>query len=77
MLSKKEALLIKRKEVDSSNLKSIGYKEGILIVEFKNKNIYAYMGVSSELYNSLMKAESKGKYFNEKIRDKIEYTKIS
>lgn len=59
---------IKRTPVESSNIKSIGYENKLLVVEFKNKKIYSYIPVSEETYKSFIASESKGGFFSEKIR---------
>lgn len=63
---------MERFEINSSNLKSIGWKEienklGDLEVEFNNGKIYTYFLVPQALFEDLLGAESKGKFFNEKI----------
>lgn len=69
---------MEHKEVVSSNLKSIGYdeKNQILEVEFRNATIYQYKDVPVTVLDELMTAESKGKYFHDKIRERFEFTKI-
>jgi len=39
------------------------YLSGILEIEFKGSGIYRYLDVPKEIYDNLLKAESKGKYF--------------
>jgi hypothetical protein len=62
---------MKRVAVDSSGIQTIGYDESkkILEVEFVNNHVYRYQGVPELLYLRLMKAPSKGAFFNKKIRD--------
>ncbi len=62
-----------REKVDSSNLESVGYSEGVLEVEFKNGAIYRYFDVSSETFKELMNSDSLGKYFNSNIRNNYEF----
>jgi len=64
--------------VNSSNLKSVGYDEAesILYVEFKANTLYEYYDVPSEVYEELLKAESKGKYYNAEIKTKYRVSKI-
>jgi KTSC domain len=68
-----------RTSVKSSNIKSIGYSDGVLEVEFKRKTadsaedsqpgqVYQYEGVPAAEYEALMKAESIGKHFSANIR---------
>lgn len=59
------------KPIESSNLKAIGHdaeaKE--LHIEFQGGSVFAYDGVTEELHAALMAAESKGKFFHEKIKN--------
>jgi KTSC domain len=57
-----------RTPVASSTLKSIGYADGILEVEFPNGSVYRYFGVSKETVAALMASESKGQHFVKFIR---------
>lgn len=70
---------IARSQVESSNLRSVGFdaKEKVLEVEFRHGGIYRYFEVPSEIHASLMKAESKGKYFQANIRMKFRFERIS
>lgn len=54
---------------DSSNVFAYAYNEKlmVLIVAFKAGKIYQYSRVKPSVYNGLQKAESKGKFINEKI----------
>ena len=62
----------------SSNLKAFGHdaEEQRLHVEFKGGGLYAYDGVSEELFNQLRDAESKGKFFHAEIQNKFKFRKI-
>ena len=57
--------------VKSSDLKSVGYDEAsnILEVEFLDKSIYQYSRVPVDVYENLMNAVSKGKYFAKFIKN--------
>ncbi|MHA2227478.1 MAG: KTSC domain-containing protein [Candidatus Hodarchaeales archaeon] len=67
-----------RKNVRSSNIRSIGYDPDrkILEVEFKSRNIYHYYGVPLNRFNDLMTASSHGKYLNRYIKGIYQYKKI-
>jgi len=69
---------MKRQKVESSNLASIGYDEEneILEVEFKHGGIYQYNGVPKDEYDSLMSADSHGKYFSANIRNDYDFIKL-
>ena len=66
---------VKRDNVTSSELRSVGYAghERILEVEFQSGAIYQYFDVAPEVHEGLMAAESKGRFFNEWIRSKHPY----
>lgn len=59
-----------RYPVESSNLAAVGYDavSKILQVEFKGGAIYNYFKVSPDSYDSLLDAESVGKYLNAEIK---------
>lgn len=66
-------------EVESSNLKAIGYDEenNILYIDFKNSGTYKYFDVEKNIYDGFFNAESIGKYFDRNIKKvNYEYTKI-
>jgi hypothetical protein len=67
---------MERKNVSSSNLKSVGYLPSILEIEFINRNIYQFQNVSEKLYLSLMSSNSKGTFFSENIKGKFPYKQI-
>lgn len=53
--------------VRSSNLRSVGYQNGVLEIQFHNGAIYQYFDVPIELANELMRARSKGSFFKQEI----------
>jgi len=69
---------MERKDVDSSNLRSVGYdkQKHILEIEFNNKGVYHYFEVPFDIYEGLIGAESKGKYFWKNIRREFEYERV-
>lgn len=46
-------------------------------VRFNTGNVYGFSDVPVDVYSGLLKADSKGKYFNEHIRDKFEHKKMA
>lgn len=66
-----------RAPVQSSNLKSVGYHEGTLEIEFVTGRVYDYYDVSPLIHGQLMAAESAGKYFVEHIRDRYEHKELA
>lgn len=62
-------------EVQSSNIISIGYDDNNLYVNYKS-GTYKYENVDKSVYESLMNAESKGRFMNENIKGKYNYTRV-
>jgi len=63
-----------RQPVDSTLIRSVGYDpaSSILEVEFSDDgsgHIYAFYDVPYSAFEELLEADSKGRYFNEFIRD--------
>lgn len=69
---------MKRQQVESSNLASIGYdaENEILEVEFKHGGVYKYFDVPANVFEELMNADSHGVYFSANIRNDFEYQKL-
>ena len=67
-----------RKPVDSTTMRSIGYqaKSEILEIEFDSGTVYQYLGVPAAVHQQLLRAESKGRYFNSEIRDVYPYVQV-
>jgi len=66
-------------KVESSNLESVGYEDSQneLYVEFKHGGTYKYLNVDKGIYDNLLIAESKGKFFDQNIKKAgYKYTKI-
>lgn len=70
---------MKRTHVISSSMISVGYnaKNKILEIEFPAGTVYDYFKVPESEYESLMNAESKGKYFNEYIKPFYLYKQVA
>ena len=70
---------IKMHQVQSSNIKAVGYDEQtrILRIEFLHgKSAYEYMDVEEQALEGLLTAESVGKYFGAHIKGLYEYRKV-
>ena len=61
--------------VESDAIHAIGYDDetNVLEVIFNNGQIYQYRGVPRVVYEMLMSSESKGRYFQDNVRDEFEY----
>lgn len=68
---------MERHNVNSSDLSSIGYNKDnqVLEIEFINGSIYRYFQVPLDMFTSLLNAGSHGKFFNQNIKDKYDYSK--
>ena len=63
---------IKRVPVESTALATVGYskKLRVLEIEFRNGAIYRYLEVAPEVYESLLNARSKARFYDQNIRHK-------
>ncbi len=66
-----------RTPVESSNIKSVGFDNNTLEIEFHSGGIYQYFDVPTEVYHLFMNAPSKGKFFHKFIRDNYSYKQIA
>ena len=70
------------RRVESSNLESVGWDgNGNLYVRFKETKYsrartYWYKGVPESVYQGLLAAPSKGKYFHANVRDRYDTLQI-
>jgi len=67
-----------RVPVASTNIRSAGYEaiSETLEVEFTSGSIYQYFDVRESEYEGLMSAASKGRYFNQNIKDCYRYVQV-
>jgi len=67
-----------RQNVDSSNIRSIGYnrEHSSLEIEFSNGDIYQYNNVPEEIYVAIMASRSKGEAVHRLLRGKYSYAKM-
>jgi len=68
-----------REQVNSSNIKSIGYESNskTLEIEFRDGGIYQYFNVTSNIYKEFISAPSIGSFFHKYIKDKYNWKKIN
>ena len=62
--------------VKSSNITELGWNDGVLHVRFKNGGLFSYSGITNQMYNELLGAESIGAHFSKHIRTKHKGTKL-
>jgi hypothetical protein len=70
---------MQRQNVESSNLLSIGYdpQASILEIEFvSNGEVWQYYDIPSNIFEELITADSKGRYFHRNIRGKYHDTRV-
>jgi hypothetical protein len=70
---------MKHLPVSSSHLKSVGYDapSRVLEVAFHDNQRYRYLGVAAPLYQALLSAKSKGKFFAANIESKHKSVRVS
>jgi hypothetical protein len=70
---------MERIQVASSHLRAVGFDPQMetLEVEFVSGGIYQYYGVPRPVYDELMGAASKGRFFNAYIRNGYPHTRLA
>ena len=74
---------MKMTDVESSNIKAIGFKRneneetGILRIKFLHGASYDYIKVPVSVYNEMMEVDSKGSYLFRKIKNKFTCLNVS
>ena len=70
--------------VESSQIDSIGHtpNANVLFIRFRaphraRRPTYAYFDFPAEKFQDFLKAESKGRFLNQEIRDKYKYQKLT
>jgi hypothetical protein len=61
---------MERIKVESSNIESVGWENDTLEVAFKNNRTYHYHDLTKEVYEMFLKAESKGKFLNQFVKER-------
>ena len=61
-----------RRPVDSSVIASVGYDDAVALldVEFVSGEVYRYFAVPRSVHEGLLAAPSKGRFFQQHIRDR-------
>lgn len=64
--------------VASTTLATVAYDPagGILQLEFCSGAVYRYFGVPAEVHDGLLRASSKGRYFNGEIRERFRRVRV-
>jgi len=71
-------LIIETVAIESSSLDRVAYhhQRTILQVEFRDGTIYHYLGLPIQTYRHLLRADSKGAYFNHRIRNLFPHVRL-
>lgn len=69
---------MQRQPVESSMLRSAGYdaEHSVLELEFNSGRVYQYFDVPPEVFEELIAADSKGRYFLDAIDDCYLYRQV-
>lgn len=62
--------------LESSSIKSVGYKDESLFVEFNTGKVYKYPGAPRSAAQGMIHSESPGKYFNTKVKSEYAHVLI-
>lgn len=75
---KEVPVLLEWVDLDSSVLAAVAYpeEEQLLFAEFNTGEVYLYFDVPREEFLNLLIADSKGRYFNPRIRDRFRYLRL-
>jgi hypothetical protein len=65
-------------DVDSTAISEIDYdaQRTKLLVRFMSGERYVYVGVPGEVHRSFVEADSKGRFFQQKIRDRYPFNRL-
>lgn len=65
--------------MESTTLRSMGYEaeSRALEIEFQSGAIYRYLAVPADVYQALCEADSKGRYFNDHVRDRYVFQRCA
>lgn len=66
---------MKKQEVESTVIHALGHTR-VLELEFESGRVYQYFDVPESIYTEMLNSDSKGRYFNQNIRDKFPYQEI-
>lgn len=59
---------IEMKKVESSQIKEIGYKDGVMLVEFHGGSRYLYTTIDDDTFKAVLTADSVGSEFNKRVK---------
>lgn len=62
--------------VDSTSIFEIGYLRRTLMVKFNSGRMYMFKKVPRAVFDSFMKSDSKGQFFNENVKSAYQETEV-
>ena len=67
-----------RVDLNSTLLHAVTYQDqcAVLELEFRNGAVCRYFGIPQQTFEELLRAASKGGYFNSRIRNRFAYAKV-
>lgn len=69
----REKVTMERHPVKSTNIKSYGWKDSVLEIEYNGGGVYQYSGVPESVYHKLRDAASAGVFVNQHIKKNKSY----
>lgn len=69
---------VHRQRLDSSTIAAAGYDRdtAVLEIEFTSGDVYEYFLVPNSIFEGLLRATSKGRFFGDHLRDRYRFRKI-
>ncbi|RFM29461.1 KTSC domain-containing protein [Deminuibacter soli] len=70
---------MRRRPVVSSVIQSAGYEPGSQVLEIafvESGHVYQYLDVPGHIYSALLRAHSKGKYYNQYIKEQYAFKQV-
>lgn len=67
---------MRRRPVDSSSVRSVGWSDGTVELEYVNGHIYQYFAVPQPTYAALLAAPSIGAYVNKHIKPYYDFREV-
>lgn len=69
-------MTVKMNSVKSTSIEQIGYKYRTMHVKFHNGKAYEFKRVPRAKYDEFSKASSKGKFFNEQVKETYPFSEL-
>ena len=66
-----------RRYVNSTNVRSVGFENNVLEVEFLNRRVYRYYGVPERHYHNMINYSHPGTYLHAHVIDRYDYMRVA